>query len=117
MAPNVPRPITRRHPARLKVQLTSEITTTFLTKSQKYDFWTFNENCRGPFIRARVGDILDLEFTNHDETGMAHNIDFHAVIGPGGGADFSLAEQNQTKHAYFRLLYPGLFYTIVPPPL
>lgn len=25
-----------------------------------------------------------MQFTNHDDDGVAHNIDFHAVIGPGG---------------------------------
>lgn len=94
---------------RLKVKLTSQITNLPLSKSQRYDFWTFNKNCPGPFIRARVGDILDIELTNRDNTGMAHNIDFHAVMAPGGGASMLLAEQNETKHAYFRLLYPGLF--------
>jgi len=40
---------------------------------------------------------------------MAHNIDFHGVTGPGGGAELLLAEKNETKTAYFKLLNPGLF--------
>ncbi len=28
----------------------------------------------GPFIRVRVGDILDFTLLNKDDTGMAHNV-------------------------------------------
>lgn len=40
---------------------------------------------------------------------MAHNIDFHAVTGPGGGSELLLTELEETKTATFKLLYPGLF--------
>uniref|UniRef100_A0A914YTK3 Nitrite reductase n=1 Tax=Panagrolaimus superbus TaxID=310955 RepID=A0A914YTK3_9BILA len=56
-----------------------------LTRQHKYRAWLFNKGCPGPFIRARVGDILEVEFTNKDEDGVAHNIDLHCVTGPGGG--------------------------------
>ncbi|CAF1001320.1 unnamed protein product [Rotaria sp. Silwood1] len=75
----------------------------------KYDVWTFNDSVPGPFIRARVGDIIELNLTNRDETGNPHNIDCHAFEGPGGGAALTTADLNQTKTARFRLLYPGLF--------
>jgi len=40
---------------------------------------------------------------------MPHNIDFHAVVGPGGGAPLLLTEKAQTNVARFKLKYPGLF--------
>lgn len=51
-----------------------------------YEFWTFNGGMPGPFIRAREGDVMEVTLTNNDESGMLHNLDFHAVSGPGGGA-------------------------------
>jgi plastocyanin len=47
--------------------------------------------------------------TNISSSGIGHNIDFHAVTGPGGGAPALYAEQNETKTGVFRMLYPGLF--------
>jgi hypothetical protein len=33
----------------------------------------------GPFIRVRVGDILDFTLLNKDDTGMAHNVSAGAM--------------------------------------
>jgi FtsP/CotA-like multicopper oxidase with cupredoxin domain len=63
----------------------------------------------GPFIRCRIGDVLEIHHKNLDISGIAHNIDFHAVTGPGGGASLSYAEQNQEKVFFSRMLHPGLF--------
>ena len=60
-----------------------------ITQGVKYKFWTFNDHTPGPFVRARVGDTLELHMTNSDSSGMPHNVDFHAVTGPGGGAKVS----------------------------
>jgi FtsP/CotA-like multicopper oxidase with cupredoxin domain len=43
-------------------------------------FWTFNDHVPGPFIRARVGDTLEVHVTSRDDSGMPHNVDFHAVL-------------------------------------
>jgi hypothetical protein len=56
--------------------------------------------------------VLEVHLTNRDMDGIAHNIDFHAVLGPGGGAPLLFAEKEQTKVARFRLLYPGQFYGV-----
>jgi hypothetical protein len=38
-------------------------------------------------IRVRQGDTIDLTFeVPDDENRDVHNVDFHAVYGPGGGA-------------------------------
>uniref|UniRef100_A0A914PFJ7 Copper-containing nitrite reductase n=1 Tax=Panagrolaimus davidi TaxID=227884 RepID=A0A914PFJ7_9BILA len=102
LAPNVPPPLKRNYPARVRVKMDTQTANIPLTRQHKYRAWLFNKGCPGPFIRARVGDILEVEFTNKDEDGIAHNIDFHCVTGPGG-------ENNQTKVGSFKLLYPGLY--------
>ena len=42
------------------------------------------EKVPGPFVRVKVGDALK----NANDSMMMHNVDFHAVTGPGGGAKF-----------------------------
>ncbi|PHH86478.1 hypothetical protein CDD83_10199 [Cordyceps sp. RAO-2017] len=108
-APNVPPPIRRDHAVLLKVPLTTSTKTAQVTNQYKYEQWTFNGTVPGPFIRARVGDVVELTLTNRDGTGNPHNIDSHAFTGPGGGAAVTTAEENETKMARFRLLCPGLY--------
>ena len=73
------------------------------------DYWTFNGTVPGPMIRAREGDTLDLTITNNLSSVAGHNIDFHAVTGPGGGAVVTNVLQGETKTASFKLLNPGLY--------
>lgn len=108
-APYVPPAITRDYPVLLQVPLTTSTKLAQLTSQYKYEQWTFNDTVPGPFIRARVGDVIDLEFTNKDITGNPHNIDSHAFTGPGGGAALTTTEENETKSARFKLLTPGLY--------
>ncbi|KAH6880679.1 nitrite reductase-I [Thelonectria olida] len=108
-APNVPPPITRDYPVLLQVPLTTVTKVAQLTSQFKYEQWTFNNTVPGPFIRARVGDVVEVKFTNRDVAGNPHNIDCHAFTGPGGGASLTTTEENETKMARFKLLSPGLY--------
>ncbi|KAB8222482.1 Cupredoxin [Aspergillus novoparasiticus] len=108
-APNVPPPITRDYPVILDVDLTAVAKLEQLTNQYKYEKWTFNNSVPGPFIRARVGDVVNLKITNHDESGMPHNIDCHAFLGPGGGSALTTVNEGETKTARFRLQNPGLY--------
>jgi copper-containing nitrite reductase len=108
-APYVPPAITRDYPVLLQVPLSTSTKVAQLTNQYKYEQWTFNDMVPGPFIRARVGDVVDMTFTNRDETGNPHNIDCHAFTGPGGGASLTTTEENETKSARFKLLTPGLY--------
>jgi len=107
--PNVPPPITRKYPARLRLDMNTSLRQVPLDSLHDYEIWSFNGGAPGPFIRARRGDVLDVSFTNLDESGMWHNVDFHAVSGPGGGAGVLTSEPKETRSAQFKLLYPGLF--------
>lgn len=117
-APEVPPPITRRTPAVVKVHLDAGMKTMELSAGVTYPFWTFNEHVPGPFMRARVGDTLEVHVTNSDESGMPHNVDLHAVTGPGGGATVTTASHGDERIAWFKLLHPGLFiYHCAAPPV
>ena len=117
-APTVPPAIDRKEPAVVKVHLNSSVKEMTLGAGFKYNFWTFDDHVPGPFIRARVGDILEVTHTNSDLSGMPHNVDFHAVTGPGGGALVTTVTPGEKRVAYFKLLHPGLFiYHCAAPPV
>jgi nitrite reductase (NO-forming) len=112
-APEVPPAITRKTPALVKVPLeTAEgegLLMEGLDKPTSYEFWTFNDHVPGPFIRVREGDTIELSIHNSTDTNMPHNIDLHAVTGPGGGAPLTLVKPGERRTARFKMLNPGLF--------
>ena len=117
-APDVPSPIARKHPAVVRVRLDSGTQVMELSAGAKYQFWTFNGHVPGPFIRTRVGDTLEVHVTNSDASGMPHNVDLHAVTGPGGGAKVTTVVQGEERIAWFKLLHPGLYiYHCAAPPV
>ncbi len=117
-APEVPPPITRKKPAVVEVHLISSIKTTEIKQGLTYKYWTFDGHVPGPFIRTRVGDTLEIHHTSTDESGMPHNVDFHAVTGPGGGAPVTTVVKGEERVAWFKLLTPGLFiYHCAAPPV
>ena len=63
----------------------------------------------GKFIRVREGDLVEMHLENHPANKMPHNIDLHAVNGPGGGAAASLTAPGHTSVFSFKALNPGLF--------
>jgi nitrite reductase (NO-forming) len=117
-APNVPPPITRKEPAVVKVYLNAGYKTSYIAPKLRYVFWTFNGQTPGPFIRARQGDTLQIMLSNTDDRGMSHDVDFHAVTGPGGGSKLLNTTLGQVKIGWFKLLNPGLFvYHCAQPPM
>jgi hypothetical protein len=108
-APNVPPAITRKNPAKLVFDMTTVVRKGKIDATNDYELWTINGSVPGPIIRCKVGDVLEVHNGNLDATGMGHNIDFHAAIGPGGGANLTYVELNQKKTAWFRMTQPGLF--------
>lgn len=121
-APGVPPPIARKAPAVVRVELeTKELLGTLMESigaPTEYAFWTFNGTVPGPFIRVREGDTLELALTNPAASSMSHNIDLHAVTGPGGGAPVTLAKPGETATARFKMLAPGLYvYHCAAPPV
>ena len=108
-APNVPPPITRDHPAKVVVNLETLEFQGELTDGSEYTFWTFGGSVPGPFIRVREGDLVEFHLNNHPSSKMPHNIDLHAVTGPGGGAASSFTAPGKTSTFSFTTLNPGLF--------
>ena len=108
-APNVPAPITRTHATKVIVNLEVIEKTALIADSVEYTTWTFGGSVPGAFIRVREGDLVEFHLKNAANSTMPHNIDLHAVTGPGGGAKASLTLPGQESVFSFTALNPGLF--------
>ena len=106
---DLPPPIGKRGPQRLQVDLETIEVTGNLADGATYRYWTFNQKVPGPFIRVRVGDTVDVRLKNNDDSVMMHNVDFHAVTGPGGGAKATDAAPGETRGFEFTAIKPGLY--------
>lgn len=80
-----------------------------LANGVEYNFWTFNGTVPGTFIRARVGDEIELHLKNRDDSNFPHNIDLHAVNGPGGGAEATFVAPGKEAVFTFKALHAGLY--------
>ena len=108
-ASDLPGPLARRGPATIKVDLETVEVTGQLADGSTYHYWTFNGKVPGPFVRVRIGDTVDVRMKNAADSVMPHNVDFHAVTGPGGGAVATVAAPGETKGFSFKALKPGLY--------
>ncbi|MGE3533675.1 MAG: copper-containing nitrite reductase [Parachlamydiales bacterium] len=108
-APEVPPPITRTHSTKVIVNLETKEVQMRLADGVDYTFWTFGGRVPGKFIRIREGDLVEFHLSNHPSSKMPHNIDLHAVTGPGGGAASSFTSPGHASVFSFRALNPGLY--------
>jgi nitrite reductase (NO-forming) len=108
-APQVPPPIARPYNTKVIVKLETREVTARLADGVEYTFWTFGGHVPGKFIRVREGDLVEMHLSNHPSSKMPHNIDMHAVTGPGGGAVSSFTAPGHTSVFSFQTLNPGLF--------
>lgn len=107
--PMVPPPITRKHPAKVIVNMEVIETTKRLADGVEYTFWTYGGEVPGLFIRVREGDVVEFHLNNHPSSKVPHNIDLHAVTGPGGGAASTFTAPGHTSQFTFTALRSGLY--------
>lgn len=108
-APNVPPPITRNHATKVIVNLEVREVVKRLADGVDYTFWTFGGSVPGKFIRIREGDFVEFHLANHPDSKMPHNIDLHAVTGPGGGAAASFTTPGHESVFSFTAINAGLY--------
>src|SRR6188474_2212749 len=108
-APNVPPPITRQHPTKVVVKLEVKELVKRMADGVDYTFWTFGGSVPGKFIRIRQNDEVEFHLLNHPDNKMPHNIDLHAVTGPGGGAASSFTAPGHESVFSFKAINPGLY--------
>jgi len=117
-APDVPSPITRNHPAYVVVHFECVELVKELDNGVKYHFWTFDGTSPGKMVRVKQGDTVEFNLHNHKDNKMPHNIDIHAVTGPGGGAAVTNTSPGRTSIFSFKALSPGIFiYHCATPPV
>ncbi len=108
-APLVPPPVDRPGNARVIVSLETTEAKGKLADGVEYTFWTFGGTVPGPFVRVRVGDLVQIRLKNHEKSMHPHSIDLHAVTGPGGGAAVTQLGPGQTGAFEWKALNPGLY--------
>lgn len=74
-----------------------------------FNYWTYNGQVPGPMLRVREGDTVEISLTNDINSLHHHNIDLHAVTGPGGGAVLTDVAPGETKVFRWKALNPGLY--------
>lgn len=107
--PNVPRPVGNRGAAKVVVEMEIIEKEMEMSDGVSYLFWTFDGTVPGSFLRLRVGDEVEFHLKNHPDSRLPHNIDLHAVNGPGGGAESSFVAPGQQAVWTFKALNPGLY--------
>jgi nitrite reductase (NO-forming) len=107
-APLVPPPITRDHPTKVIVNLEVREVVHRLADGVDYVFWTFGGRVPGKFIRVKQGDVVEFHLNNHPSSKLPHNIDLHAVTGPGGGATSTFTAPGHSSQFSFTALNPKL---------
>ncbi|HCO82965.1 MAG TPA: nitrite reductase, copper-containing, partial [Arenibacter sp.] len=106
---HVPTPVGDRKAKLLKVDMEILEQEGEMTNGVRYVYWTFGGSVPGSFIRTRVGDEVEFHLKNHPDNKLPHNIDLHAVTGPGGGAESSFVAPGHEKVFSFKTLNPGLY--------
>lgn len=107
--PEVPPPITRKHNTKVVVTLDVIEKKMKIADGVDYTFWTFGGTVPGSFIRIKEGDLVEFHLRNHPTSKMPHNIDLHAVTGPGGGAASSFTAPGKQTVFSFTALNSGLY--------
>jgi nitrite reductase (NO-forming) len=74
-----------------------------------YTYWTFNGTVPGPFIRLRVGQVVEMHIKNLANSTMTHSIDSHAILGTGGGSVYSQTPPGMESIFEFTAMRAGLF--------
>ena len=109
-APNVPPPIKRTEPSLVVVHWEAKETKIELTPNMVYEtYWTIEGEVPGPLLRVREGDTVEIHLKNSPSNSHPHNIDFHFVAGPGGGAGPLTVMPGQEAVLRVKATIPGFY--------
>ncbi len=93
----------------VRISLTAQEVLGEVSPGIYFNYWTYNKQVPGPMLRIREGDTVELTLTNDPSSLHDHNIDLHAVTGPGGGASVTHVAPGETKTFRWKALNPGLY--------
>lgn len=107
--PFVPKSVSNRKSGKVLVNLEIIEKEEAIANGTSYTFWTFGGTVPGSFIRVKEGDFVEFHLKNHPNNKLPHNIDLHAVTGPGGGATSSMTAPGHESVFSFKVINPGLY--------
>ncbi len=102
-------PIERENNEHINITITAKEVISEIAPGITYNYWTFDRQVPGPFIRAKENDTITINLHNHETSLHEHSIDLHAVNGPGGGASVLSAKPGKTATFTFKATHAGLF--------
>lgn len=102
-------PVTRSANGTVKIELEAKEVLAEMAPGITFNYWTFNGTVPGPFLRVKEGDTVEITLSNHPTSLQHHNIDLHAVTGPGGGAALTNVAPGESAGFVFKALNPGLY--------
>src|SRR5690606_40522331 len=79
-----------REPQEISLALETREVLSEVAPGISFNYWTFNGQVPGPMLRIREGDVVNFTLRNHESSLHDHNIDLHAVTGPGGGGEATI---------------------------
>ena len=106
---NVPAPTGRTESAHVYLELTAKEVIAEMAPGVFVNYWTYDGQVPGPFLRVREGDTVTLTLHNDATSLHHHNIDLHAVTGPGGGATVTMVAPGESATFTFKALNPGVY--------
>ncbi|QSW86903.1 copper-containing nitrite reductase [Natrinema longum] len=108
---DIPPPVDWNEPREHDVTVETVRQTAEIEPGVTFEYMTFEGQVPGPMIRVRRGDRVNLTFDVPEDLNMAaHNMDFHAVYGPGGGAEATtIAPGDDPARISFTADYAGVF--------
>ena len=110
LAPEVPVPVMRTEQRREVVHWTIREAQSEIAPGVIYDYaWGFEGHVPGPLLRVRVGDLVEVHLRNALNSMRTHNIDFHFVMGPGGGASALSVAPGEEAVLEARATAPGFY--------
>ena len=106
---DVPKTVVYAEDGVVEVSLTTKEVIAEMADGTTINYWTFDGTVPGPFIRVHEGDTVRLTIHNDETSLHPHNVDFHAVTGPGGGAAATIVAPGESKNFTFKAMNAGLF--------
>ncbi len=106
---DLPPPIVRTAPDEVHINLITKEVIAEMAPGVTFNYWTFNGTVPGPMLRVREGDTVVLTLENDPTSLHMHNIDLHAVNGPGGGAVATDVMPGESKTFRFKAMNPGIY--------
>lgn len=106
---DVPEPINRDTSKEVEVELEATEQIAEVEDGVTFRYMTFGDQVPGPMIRVREGDRVHLTLTNNTNSKLPHNVDSHAIYGPGGGAEDTMVAPGESATITFTAEYVGAF--------